>query len=121
MEYKRSDRVGDLLLREVADLLLRRVKDPRVAGITITAVEVTADLQNARVYYCMSAAALQTDRKEVDKGLSKAKGFIRQELGRRLHMKHVPQIEFRYDTSFEYGDRIERLLKEVLRNEQNSE
>ncbi len=121
MEYRRSDRVSDLLLRELADLLLRKVKDPRVSGITVTGVEMTADLQHARVFYCISGTASQKERKDIAEGLAKAKGFIRQELGKRLHMRYIPQIDFRYDTSFEYGDRIERLLKEVRRDERSSD
>lgn len=112
MEHKRPDRVADLLQKEIADLLLRRVKDPRVQGITITGVKVTADLQHARVYYCvMGGAAVSSD--DAAAGLNRAKGFIRQEMGKRLHLRYLPQFTFEYDTSFEYGDKIERLFKEL--------
>jgi len=119
MEYKRSDRVADLIQREIADLLLRRVKDPRVSGITLTGVEVTADLQHARVFYTITtgAATEEKDKEAVALGLVKAKGFMRQELGKRLHMRYVPQLNFQYDASFEYGDKIERLLKELHKDE----
>jgi ribosome-binding factor A len=117
MEYRRSDRVADLLRSEIAELLLRRVKDPRVNDVTVTGVEVTADLQHAKVFYCVMGAHAGREKKSTAEGLSKARGFIRLELGKRLHMKFVPQIEFHYDTSFEYGDKIERLLKELHKDE----
>jgi ribosome-binding factor A len=116
-EYKRSDRIADLLQREIADLLLRRVKDPRIEGVTITGVKVSGDLQHARVFYCIMGGAEEEQRVTVASGLEKARGFMRQELGKRLHMKHLPQLEFAYDASFDYGDKIERLLKELHQDE----
>ncbi len=118
MDYKRSDRVADLIQKEIADLVLRRIKDPRVANITVSGVEVTQDLQHARVFYCiMGGTADEVIKKNAASGLEKAKGFIRQELGKRLHMRYIPQLSFAYDTSFEYGNRIEKLLKELHKDE----
>ncbi len=118
MEYKRSERVADLIHQEIAELLLRRVKDPRISGVTLTGVELTDDLQHAKVFYCISGSNPdESVKKSVAAGLDKAKGFIRQELGKRMHMKHLPQIDFRYDSSFEYGEKIERLLKELHKDE----
>jgi ribosome-binding factor A len=116
-EYKRCERIADLLQREIADLLLRRVKDPRVDGVTLTGVKVSADLQHARIFYCVMGSSKDEGKEAVAGGLEKAKGFMRQELGKRLHMRYVPQLEFIYDTSFDYGDRIERLLKELHKDE----
>lgn len=118
MDYKRSDRVADLLQKEIADLVFRRVKDPRLVNITITGVDVTPDLQHARVFYCiMGGNTEEQEKKNAALGLDKAKGFIRQELGKRLHLRYIPQLDFSYDNSFEYGDRIERLLKELNKDE----
>ncbi|MEN6440145.1 MAG: 30S ribosome-binding factor RbfA [Syntrophobacter sp.] len=118
MDYKRSDRVADLLQQEIAELVLRRVKDPRLENITITGVKVTPDLQHARVFYCvMAGTAGEQAKQDAAAGLEKAKGFIRQELGKRLRLRYVPQLGFEYDTSFEYGDRIERLLKDISKDE----
>ena len=117
MDYKRSDRVADLLRQEIADLLLRRVKDPRIEGITLTGVEVTNDLQHARIYYCAMGNPTEDEKKNIAAGLNKAKGFMRQELGKRLHMRYLPQLDFHYDGSFEYGEKIERLLKELNKDE----
>ncbi len=118
MEYKRSDRVGDQIQREIADLVLRRVKDPRVANITISGVDVSPDLKQARIFYCIMGGAPDDEAKiNAASGLEKAKGFIRQELGKRLRLRFVPQISFEYDNSFEYGDKIEKLLKELHKDE----
>jgi ribosome-binding factor A len=116
-EYKRSDRIADLLQREIADLLLRRVKDPRVEGVTITGVKVSRDLQHARVFYCVMGSPKEEGKEAVVAALDKARGFMRQELGKRLHMRYLPQLEFIYDASFDYGDKIERLLKELHKDE----
>jgi ribosome-binding factor A len=116
-EYNRCDRIADLLQREIADLLLRRVKDPRIEGVTITAGKVSRDLQHARVFYCIMGSPEEERKEAVASGLEKARGFMRQELGKRLHMRHLPQLEFAYDASFDYGDKIERLLKALHKDE----
>ena len=118
MEFKRSDRIADQLHKEIADIVFRRVKDPRLANLTVSGVNVTPDLQHARVFYCiMGGAAEESVKKNAAAGLDKARGFIRQELGRRLHLRYIPQLDFEYDTSFEYGDKIERLLRELHKGE----
>jgi ribosome-binding factor A len=117
MEFKRSDRIADQLHREIAELVMRRVKDPRVQAVTITGVEVSRDLQHANVFYCITGKPGDKEKETVAEGLNKAKGFIRQELGKRLTMKHLPQLSFRYDQSFDYGEKIERLLKEIQQDE----
>ena len=118
MEFKRSDRVADLLHREIAEMVFRRLKDPRVANITISGVKVADDLRNARIFFCIMGLDVdEATRKNALAGLDKAKGFIRQELGRRLSLRYVPQLEFEFDTSFEYGDKMERLLKELHKDE----
>jgi ribosome-binding factor A len=110
-EYKRSQRIADLLQRELAELLYRRIKDPRLNRITVTGVEVSDDLRYARIFYCF-LGAVEEDR-EISDSLQKARGFIRRELGSRLQLRYLPELDFRYDASFEYGAKIERLLKEL--------
>jgi ribosome-binding factor A len=118
VEYKRSDRVADLLQKEIAELVFRRVKDPRAASVIISGVDVSGDIRHARVFFCLMGGSADEDaKKKAASGLEKAKGFIRQELGRRLSLRYIPQLEFVYDTSFEYGDKIERLLKELNKDE----
>lgn len=112
MANYRVGRVTQLILREVNDILLNTIRDPRVEGITITDVELTGDLQEAKIFY----STLETDdktKKETQEGLDNATGLVRKELGSRLTTYHTPEIEFRRDESVEYGNRIDQLLKEI--------
>jgi ribosome-binding factor A len=115
MDFKRADRVADLIKQEISDILRREAGDPRIAQLTVTDVRLTDDLRSARIY----VVELGKDRlsPEVEKGLSKAKGFLKRELGKRLTLRYIPELAFFYDPSFEYGSRIEKLLKEVRKDE----
>ena len=115
MDFKRADRVADLIKQELSSILRREVGDPRITNITVTDVKLTDDLRSARIYF----VELGKDRlsADVEKGLSKAKGFLKRELGKRLQLRYVPELAFFYDPSFEYGSRIEKLLKEVRKDE----
>ncbi len=115
MDFKRADRVADLVKVEIAEILRREAHDPRIANLTVTDVKLTDDLRSARIY----VVELGKDRmsEEVGRGLAKAKGFLKRELGRRLQLRYVPELSFFYDPSFEYGSKIERLLKEIRKDE----
>jgi ribosome-binding factor A len=117
MDFKRADRVADLIKQELSSILRREVGDPRIANITVTDVKLTDDLRSARIYF----VELGKDRlsADVEKGLAKAKGFLKRELGKRLQLRYIPELAFFYDPSFEYGSRIEKLLKEVRKDETN--
>jgi ribosome-binding factor A len=115
MDYKRKDRVGDLLRHEISQILFRDIKDPRIGFVTITGVEVSDDLKEARVYY--SVVGTEEEKKATEKGLRSSVNYIRNELRKVLDLKHIPNLTFRFDASIEYGDRIERLLKEIKASE----
>lgn len=87
------------------------LKDPRIGFVTLTGVEVSADIQHAKIFYTVMGDA--STRGKTSTGLEKAIPFIRRELGRRLHLRTIPEIIFQYDSSIEYGTRIESLLKEA--------
>jgi len=117
MDFKRADRVADLIKQELSSILRREVGDPRIANITVTDVKLTDDLRSARIYFVeLGKDSLSAD---VEKGLSKAKGFLKRELGKRLQLRYIPELAFFYDPSFEYGSRIEKLLKEVRKDEKD--
>jgi ribosome-binding factor A len=107
----RSHRVGDQILREISNLLLRKVRDPRLKGVTLTDVRMSKDLRHAYVYYSLFGQDEQ--KKEAQAGFESAKGFIRKEIGERVHLKYIPDIQFKYDTSLEYGQKMERLLEKI--------
>lgn len=106
--YKRADRVADQIRMEVADILMRKIKDPRVRSVTVTDVELTADLRIAHIF----VTTMEKDQAERDvfAGLSKASGFVRAELGRRLTLRYLPEVIFKKDVSGPRGDRVLQLL-----------
>lgn len=110
----RQARVGDLIMQTVADLLLRRVKDPRVEGVTITGVEVSMDMKVGRIYFCVMDPARKDEALD---GLTSAAGYLRHELKKLLRMKTVPTLSFSYDESFDYGTKIDRIIENISRHE----
>jgi ribosome-binding factor A len=106
--YKRAVRVADQIRMEVADILMRKIKDPRVRSVTVTDVELTADLRIAHIF----VTTMEKDQAESDvfAGLSKASGFVRAELGRRLTLRYLPEVIFKKDVSGPRGDRVLQLL-----------
>jgi len=115
MDYRRADRVGDVILQELAFLLQRKVKDPRLEGITLTRVQVNADLRHARVFY--SVLATDEVRAAVAAGLDSARGYLKRELGSRLKLRYMPEIIFCYDDSLDHGSRIHRILSELKKSD----
>jgi ribosome-binding factor A len=109
--YKRADRVSDLLKEEISQLLLREVKDPHIGFITITDVEVSKDLHVAKVYYTILGDKKQLS--ESAQALNRVSRFIKRQLGKRLRMRYIPDIIFRYDYSLEYGDKIDHILSRL--------
>ena len=116
MNVKRANRVAELIMAEISDILLKQVRDPRIKLITITRVKLTDDLRLARVFFVEMGK--DTCDPEVKKGLQKATGFMKRELGKRLQLRYVPDLLFTVDESFEYGSRIDRLLAEIKREEE---
>ncbi len=114
-KQNRSRRVGELIQRELATMLMREVKDPRLSMVAITAVDVTRDLGLARVYYTViNSDSDVTLLENVKQGLDKAGGFLRHELGQRIKLRIVPQLQFRYDTSVQHGARLTQLIDHVV-------
>lgn len=107
--YKRADRVADQIRMEVADILMRKIKDPRVHDVTVTDVELTGDLRIAYIF--VTTMETGEAEREVFVGLSKASGYVRAELGRRLSLRYLPDVIFKKDVSGQRGDRIMQLLE----------
>ncbi|NIO05824.1 MAG: 30S ribosome-binding factor RbfA [Proteobacteria bacterium] len=117
--FKRAERVGDLIKREVSEMLIRGIKDPRVGLVTITRVRLSDDLRLAKVFF--SVMGSEEDRTRNLQGLNSAKGFIKREIGKRTHLRYVPDIVFKFDPSVEYADHLDRLIKEINREERTRE
>ena len=116
MPYKRPQRVGDLIREVICEMLLRDLNDPRLESVTITEVEVTADLKLATVFF---SAMGNPSREEASlHGLQSATGYMRKKLGKELRLRYVPELLFKLDHSFEYGSKIDRLIR-TLEEEKN--
>jgi ribosome-binding factor A len=107
----RPDRVADQIRGELALLLAREVHDPGIGFVTLTRVQVTPDLQQARVYY--TALGDEKTRRNSERALERAIPFLRRQIGSRLRLKRVPELKFMYDESIAGQDRIEQLLNEL--------
>ncbi|WP_404358792.1 30S ribosome-binding factor RbfA [Cytobacillus firmus] len=107
----RANRVGEQMKKELGEIISRKIKDPRVGFVTVTDVQVTGDLQQATVF--ISVLGDDEQRENTLRGLAKAKGFIRSEIGQRIRLRKTPEILFEFDESIDYGNRIESLLHQI--------
>jgi ribosome-binding factor A len=115
----RVNRVGEQMKKELGDIIGRKIKDPRIGFVTVTDVEVTGDLQQAKVF--ISVLGDDVQKENTLKALAKAKGFIRTEIGQRIRLRKTPEIIFEFDQSIDYGNRIETLLHQVQNEGKESE
>ena len=115
MSSQRAQRVAETIHKEISSLLIKGLKDPRIGFVTITSVDVTPDLRQAKVYYTLMGS--QEERVQNQAGLDSSATYIRQQLGRQLRLRYTPEVRFEYDASFDYGQRIEQLLSEVKTDE----
>ena len=112
-DFPRSRRIAEQIQRELAEVIRLELKDPGVRGmVTITEVEVSLDQAHAKVFFTL----LGDDQKieETTAGLGRASGFLRTQLARRLKLRTVPTLEFKYDASVERGMRLSRLIDEAV-------
>lgn len=109
----RTKRVNEMIKREISVMLIEEIRDPRLKFVTITGVEVSKDLQHAKVFY----SYLGSDRQGAQEALDKARGFVRRLVGQRVVMRYTPEIQFFYDKSIEHSDRIEQTLADIKRRE----
>ena len=107
----RPERVADQIRSELGDLLTREVHDPGLGFVTITRVQLTRDLQQARVFYTVLGD--EKGRRQSDRTLHRALPFLRRQIGARLRLKRVPELQFIYDESIAGQDRIEQLINEL--------
>jgi len=111
----RPDRVADQIRSELASLLARDVHDPGIGFVTLTRVQVSPDLQVARVFYTALGPAGKDDdtRRSTARALERATPFLRRQIGTRLRLRRVPELRFVYDDSIAGQDRIEQILSEL--------
>jgi ribosome-binding factor A len=111
MDGKRSERVADLIRKEVSQMLVRSIKDPRIGFVTITRVALSEDCRFAKIYFSVTGGL--EEREKSIKGLDSAKGYVRKELGRRIRLRYTPEIVFQFDPSIEYAIHMEELMQSI--------
>ena len=107
----RIEKLQELIKQEMSKMLLREIKDPRIGFVTVTDVEMTGDLREAKIY-----VSVMGDEKKVKdslKGLQSALGFIRREIGKRIRLRFTPEISFALDTSLDYSEHIQKILLDI--------
>lgn len=110
MGYK-QERLEKAIEREIGRILMTEVKDERLRFVTVTKVELTGDLSIATVYY--SVMGTEEQKEATSRNINDAKGFIRTALSKVLEVRKVPELKFKFDESLEYGDKIEKILKDI--------
>ncbi len=116
LPYKRSERVSDLLREVLSEILMSRVHHLGLEGVTVTSVQMTDDLQQARVFYRVFELS---KRAEVARQLKKITGLLRKEVTREMKLRYSPTLTFEYDESLEYGHRIDELLAHLPPREED--
>lgn len=105
----RSERVAEEVKKVVSETLRSKVDDKDIGLVTVTDVELTTELENATIYY----TSLNQDKEKVQNALEKAKGLVRSEVAKNIRLRKAPELFFKYDTSIEYGRKIESLLNDI--------
>ena len=102
--YKRSARLGDLILAEISDLITREIKDPRIGFVTFTRVEMSEDLRHAKIF--VSSIGAEPEKARTLQGLVSATGYIRR-------LRYTPEISFLLDDALEHGAKIAQILRQL--------
>ncbi len=109
--FARSERISGHIQKILSDLLKKKIKDPRLETATVTRVEMTGNLRTANIYF--AARGGRKNGKKANAGFKSALGYLRRSLANNLGLRYMPELKFFYDESFEYGARIDELLKSV--------
>jgi ribosome-binding factor A len=103
-EFSRTNRISEVMMRELALLIQHDLADPRVSMVTVSHVDVTSDLKYARIYVTrLSGFDSEEAAKECLAGLNNAAGYLRRALAKRVKLRIMPELQFRYDTTLEHG------------------
>ena len=114
MASNRAEKVSDLLKKEISLIITNEIKDPRLQNINITAVKVSDDIGIATVFYSIIGESIHKSDSKIDaKILKKFSGMIRSNLAKKIKIRRIPKILFRFDESIEYSENIEKLLRNL--------
>jgi ribosome-binding factor A len=113
MARVRVGRVGEQIKKELSQIVQLELKDPRIGFLTVTGVEITNDLSIAKVY--LSVMGTDEQKEATLKALSSGSGYIRSELGKRIRLRKIPELQFKFDASIDYGSKIDNILHQLGR------
>jgi ribosome-binding factor A len=116
--FSRADRVAGQIQKILSEILIKDIKDPRLDMATITGVKMSRDLKLARIYFTISGGSKSVE--DASKGFKSAAGYLKRTLASQLGLRYMPDLTFFYDESFDYGARIETLLK-TLKNDDGTD
>lgn len=111
-DYSRTRRVGEQIQREIAQLVQQEIKDPRIGLVTISAVKLSRDMSHANIFFTVFDEVHPV--KETLKVLEGAAGFLRHELAKRMQLRVIPHIHFKYDESIAYGNELSALINKAM-------
>jgi ribosome-binding factor A len=114
--FTRADRVGGQVQRAISELLHKSIRDPRLNAATISEVKMAPDLKLAKIYYTLRDSA--STRKDAQAGFNSASGFMKKALARELGLRYMPDLKFYYDDSFDYGAKIDSILKSLNKDDE---
>ena len=110
-EFSRTNRIGQLVIRELAQKIQHEVSDARVGLVTVSHVDVTADMKYAKVFITrLNGVDSEQDIEECLAGLRNAAGFLRRNLAGRVELRNIPELRFHYDKSLERGFQMDELI-----------
>ena len=115
MSQLRVEKVQELMKQEISEIILRELKDPRIGFVTVTSVECTGDLREAKVYVSIMGSEKQI--RDSWQGLMSSLGFIRREIGHRIRLRFTPELTFALDKSLDYSAHIQKLLNDIKSEE----
>ena len=117
--YPRADRIGVKIQAAISELLLKKVQDPRIEMATISKVEMSSDLSVADVYFSVFGNAKVVS--EAKKGFKSSTKFIKKLIAPKLQLRYMPDLQFKYDTSFAYGSKIDSILHDISKKKDKSD
>ena len=110
-EFSRTSRIGEVIMRELAQMIQQEVSDPRVGMVTVSHVTVTPDLKYAKVYITrLNGIESEKDAYECIAGLTNAAGFLKRGIAKRVEIRTIPELRFYYDKSLEHGFHMDELI-----------
>ena len=119
VEQKRSVRVADVIRNEISSLLVGKVRDPKLANVSISRVELSDDLKYAKIFFTVLGG--MKERRKAETGLQRAKGFIRSHLAKTLNHRYTPALQFKYDETAEKVQEMEQLFQEIAEERKAAE